>query len=241
MPTFTLVLPQMMKHKPRISKAPIFYIPSSYKDSRKFLVCCRVLSKKELEALSEYNSDHEVQAETAYLVYSMAINYVEDEQGNRLTYDDLPYSVCVEIAKFILQESVITPEEYEKLELNIRLHFSDELKSDNWNCEVCRSKRLDRVRNCGFRGELDKSKDFKVQIGEHIYTHCPIYDIDKELIAAAIESYNIFSSGFLPDSGGLYDQTQFFITSATLVDRAYKKQQEKEMKEELSKMKKQRG
>ncbi len=227
-----------MKHKPRVSKSPIFYIPTSYKDSRKFLVCCRILSKKELEALSEYNADKEVRSETSYLIYSMAIEYVEDDKGNRLTYNELPYAVCVEIAEFILKESIISPEEYEKLVLNIRLHFAEELKSDNWNCEICKNKRLDRVRNCGFRGELDKNKDFKVQIGEHIYTHCPIYDIDKELIASAIECYNIFSSGFLPDSGGLYDQTQFFITSATLVDSAYKKQQEKEMKEELSKMKK---
>jgi len=230
-----------MKHKPRISKSPIFFIPTPYKDNKKYLVRCRVLSKKELEALNEYNQDVENRAETAYLIYSMAIDYVEDEQGNRLSYDALPYPVCVEIAHYILNESIISPEMLEALELNIRLQFSDELKSDNWKCSICREKRLDRVRNCGYRNELDKNKDFKIQIGEHIYTHCPIYDIDKDLIASAIECYNMFNSGFLPDAGGLYDQTQFFITASSLVGNAIQKRREKEMEKELSSLKHKRN
>ena len=63
-----------------------------------------------------------------------------------------------------------------------------------------------------------------------MYSYCPMYDVDKEIISKAIECFNIYDKNLTPNSGGFYDQTKFFIIASSLVQEKLNKEREKEMK-----------
>ena len=79
-------------------------------------------------------------------------------------------------------------------------------------------------------GELEKDPTFKVHADNQVYTHCPIYDIDKDILADAVDSYLMFDGKLLPDAGGLYDQTRFFVFASSIVTQKLREEEAKEAK-----------
>jgi len=187
----------------------------------------RTLSYREINSLEPYMLNGEV-LKLYYYALKFSVVKIEDKKGVELPFSFLSSDTIKEVGKFIFEVSDVTLEVLNKLYDSIDIYFDSKFKAETWKCEVCKAKRLDRVRNCGFRGEKNKKKDFKVYVGDKVYTYCPIYDVDKKLIAEAIECYNAFEKGFLPDEGGLYDQTKFFYLASL---KLYDKIQQEEMKE----------
>lgn len=211
-----------------LTKGIHYYTPEVYEDSGKLTFRFRLLSHKELEALSEL-FDENKQSIASVRCIEFAVEFIEDSLGNSVDITSLPFSVVKEVASHIISKSVVTPEQVEKLNTSLVIHFNESMESDSWNCEICKSKRLDKLRNCGYLDYNNNpqyyNKDFKLQIGKNTYTHCPIYDIDKTLLSAAIEAYNLKDMGFLPDEGGWFDQTRFFTIAVQLVsEQVYLKQ-----------------
>jgi len=190
-------------------------------------IMARTLSYREINSLEKYMLNGEV-LKLYYYALKFALIKIEDKRGVELPFSFLSAETIKEVGKEIFEKSDVTLEVLNRLYDSIEIYFDNKFKAETWKCEVCRAKRLDRVRNCGYRGEKNKKKDFKVYVGDKVYTYCPIYDVDKNLIAEAIECYNAFEKGFLPDEGGLYDQTKFFYLASL---KLYDKIQQEEMKE----------
>jgi hypothetical protein len=136
-------------------------------------------------------------------------------------------------------------EDYDSLQISTKLHFDAQFNTDTWKCSECQRKGLDKLRNFGYLNYKDNPKvfsdTFQVTVGHDRYTHCPIYDINKEILSDAIECYNSSEAKFLPDSGGLYDQTRFFVISSRIVGEKIYERDKKQLEEEQRKNKKKLG
>ena len=217
--------------KQRVSKGIYYFVPEKYEDDIEFSIKLRGLSYGELESLSNYLTP-ENQHQFAYNLCKIAILEIEDADGDLHTISSLPPPVIQETANFIMEMSTVTDEEAEKLLLNVEISMDSTFKGDSWKCEVCQYKKLDRVRNCGYRNEKDKNKDFSVMVGKQLYRYCPIYDLEPQLLDAAIECYIMYDKGIFPDAGGLYDQTRFFVLSSRIFSNKVREEEMKELKKQ---------
>jgi len=212
----------------RLTKGVHYYTPEAYEKDQKYLVIFRKLSTKELLILDTLSS-----AFIPIRTLEFSINKIENSSGKNVSVSELPYTVVEDIATHIINTSIITPKDAIKLETSAKLYFDSTFQTQTWSCEVCRAKKLDRQRNCGFLDYKNNpqyfNKDLKIFVGGTLFTHCPIYDIDRKILSAAIEAYNIKEMGFLPDDGGWLDQTRFFTFSATLIHNLHIEAQQKEL------------
>ena len=101
--------------------------------------------------------------------------------------------------------------------------------NDTWNCEVCKERGLQYSRNCPLIDEGDK--DFNYIIQGEVYKSCPIGETlnTKELYNSAFYSYNLYKKGLLPNSGGFFDQTDFFVTSVSIIENLISEYEQKEL------------
>jgi len=220
--------------KQRVSKHLYYYTPKQYEEDIRLNITFSALSHKELTALEQFIETNQSN-EFSYQSCKLAISSIEDNFGNELTLSDLTSPLINEIGEVILEYSSITNSDYEKLETSVNISLDNTFKSESWKCSVCKAKRLDKIRNCGFLGEKEKSKDFKVYLSNQVYTYCPIYDVDAELLNSAIDCYSMYDKGMYPDSGGLYDQTRFFIISSQLMANKIRDMELKEAKKNSKK------
>ena len=218
----------------RVSKGIHFFVPSRYEDNISLEVRYRALSHKELLGLTEF-LDTGRHNQFSYEVCKVAIIDIENSLGEPLKIKNLSPEVIKEIATEILEASSVTEVDLDKLNSNLNITFDSKFKTETWDCVVWKAKRLDRVRNCGFRNEKDKNPDFSVLVGNQPYKYCPIYDVEPTLLNNALECYAMYDKNLLPDAGGLYDQTRFFVTASSLIDKKIMEEQQKEMKKNKQK------
>jgi len=187
----------------------------------------RVLSRKELLNLqnmfykeNSQNNYFKIKLVEQSLVNKNLINEMSDEQINFL------YEKIIDI-------STTKQDDLELLEKLFWISQSDELSGDTWNCDKCKEKGLQEERNCPMI--TDKPKYIGVWFGED-YFFCPKYDLIKynELIGSAFNAYSMFDKGVLPEAGGLYDQTNWFIDSAFTIKLLVSEKERKDM-EKLNK------
>jgi hypothetical protein len=220
--------------KQRVTKGLYYFTPERYEEDIAFQITFRALSYKELESVMPL-ADSGMHNLLAYQICKLAIIDIEDEYGQSHSLSTLPPGVLLETSNEILTISTIDAEEYEKLRLTIDIAFDDTFKTDSWACSTCQRKKLDRIRNCGLLGEEFQHNDFTVVVGKQVYKKCPIYELDAELLDASLESYQMYEKNFLPDEGGLYDQTKFFIVASRLVSQKLKEEEIKELKKQKKK------
>ena len=233
----------MSRKKPlenRISKGIHFFTPEVYEDSGKLSFTYRLLSDKELLSIEELFDDNR-RNEVVYRTLQFSLIRIENIFGEEVHTNDVPFLILEELVNKIVEESVLSSEEADTIMTSLDIHFEDEFKSDTWSCETCRRKGLDKFRNCGYLDYKNNkeyySPDFKLYVGANVYTHCPIFDIDSDLLGIAIQCYNIKEAGFLPDSGGYYDQTRIFRILSTIVTNKVAEQEKKQLEEMKKKMK----
>ena len=220
--------------KNRVSKGIYYYIPERYTDSVEYQITFRALSYKELNALTNLLSQNRHNL-FSYQVCKTAILEVVDDIGTIYTIDKLNPEVIMELSEKILEMSSLPEDELQSLQTTVTIAFDDTFKGDSWKCDVCQYKKLDRVRNCGIRGEKEKNKDFSVMVGRQVYHHCPIYDLEPALLDAAIESYTMYDKNLMPDEGGLHDQTRFFVISSQIVTQKLREEELKDLKKQKQK------
>lgn len=217
-----------------IHKTTYFYTPQAYAMSSlpEVTVVYQTLTHAQVNSLSLLyeNKQHN---EYAYRICEFGIIRIESINGELLNFSKMPTLFIQEIAKEIMSKSTITVDELEEVSTNLDIYLSDALSAESWKCEVCKQKKLQANRNCGFINEQDKNKDFKLFINKKIYTHCPIFSLNKEAISVAIDAYNIFKSKFLPDAGGWFDQTQTFCTLAILSNNKFEERNRIEMEKQI--------
>jgi hypothetical protein len=88
---------------------------------------------------------------------------------------------------------------------------------------VCKERKLQYTRACPLLPpDSPKDNSFKYFIKDTVFKECPVGQLDHSILQPAMEAYEFYSSGFLPDTGTVYDQTQFFLMSAQLIKQKYK-------------------
>ena len=179
----------------------------------------QVLSKKELSNLkSQYPKQNTFKAEVvlASTKNSNLVNELSEKQFNELFTN-------------ILKLSEIDTETVTKIKQLFTLSNAKELQSETWDCSNCKERGLQESRNCPY---LKQKTDFEFFLSGELYTYCPVYDIEenKELFYSSMYSYSMFSKKLLPEDGGLFDQTDFFITSSFTIDSLIKELEAKEYK-----------
>jgi hypothetical protein len=216
----------------RVSKGIFFYTPSTYLENG--LITYRALSEKELRVVEQLIVEDRKPSEAAIRIIEFAILKIEASNGTEVSIEDISFDVITEISTEIVKMSSPSDDDMDSLNLSIDIKLGDALSSETWECSVCRDKRLDKTRNCKFLSEEDQKKyydkDFKIRVNGSLYTHCPIYDIDLELLSSAIECHNILDLGFLPDEGGFLDQTRFFIIASQKIKYVLKQRELEDLK-----------
>jgi len=213
-------------------KHTLYYIPEAELASENPLtITCNILSYRELLDLNFFivnSMFHELFNEVVAISVTKLTNVVID---NELTHTNdvsaLSYSLVKEVAEFILDKSKITVESADNLASSYDIINDKRFKTDTYNCSVCQKRGLDKVRNCGKLGEKEKDPKFYLMVGETKFTYCPIFVVDTELLSEALTCYKYYTDGFLPDPGGLYDQTEFFVTASSILTSKAKESEAK--------------
>jgi len=179
--------------------------------------------KQQMTKLGHYKTLQEAEVEIETLTETVPL-------------EELPYNLIEKIAVKIIEESEVFEDTYQALLDSYELSKFTQ-GSDTWDCEVCKSKGLDKYRNCALLGNNKKGskgyqEDFTVRIGKRILRECPINLIDKDIIEIAYEAYSMYDKGLLPCDGGLYDQTRAFVVFSRFIDNEIEKEKLKEMKKQ---------
>lgn len=213
----------------RQSKGLYFYTPEQYELEVDLLITFTALSHGQLISLDDlYESKRH--SEYTYQTCRLAIKTIEDKEGNILPFTSLSPRTLTDVAAQIMEASSVPQDTLDTLQTSVNIKFGGTFNKETWNCDICKAKRLDKVRNCGYRDEKSKDPSFKIVADNQVYTHCPIYDVDQDIIADAVDCYVMYDKKLLPDAGGLYDQTRFFVLSSSIITQKIREEEAKEAK-----------
>ena len=218
----------------RQSKSLYFYTPKQFEDNVEVLVTFSALSHGQLLAL-ENLIDENKPGEFTYQSCILAIKTVVNNSGEPVPFSSLSPNTLLDVSNRILEMSSVPQDKLNILQKAINIKFNSQFQSETWDCVVCKSKRLDKVRNCGYRSEQDKDPNFRIHVDNQVYTSCPIYGVDTDILADAVDSYIMYDQKLLPDAGGLFDQTRFFVIASTLVTQKLRDEEIKEAKKQKRK------
>lgn len=120
----------------------------------------------------------------------------------------------------LISISTVTQDQLDELDDMLSIQFNPQFSDDSWNCKICQEKKLDFNRGCGFLPEDKRDPSPALpRIGIRRFTQCPISTIDAYVTNKASMCHSLFSEGILPESGGVGEQTEWFIKVALLYKR----------------------
>ena len=212
--------------KTRVHKSFYFFSPKSTK--HKIEAFFKTLSFRELELIENLYQNKE-ENKAYYMACKLGIINITTLSDKNININTLSPQTVNEIGSEIIDKAIITNKEYTTLKESIEIMLDNKFSKKTWKCDYCKKRGLDKQRNCGYRNELNKNKNFQIMVGNKIYTSCPMYFVDKDLCSDAILAYNIFDSGNLPDEGGFYDQTKFFCIASFAVKQKLADEEKKEL------------
>ena len=200
---------------------PISIIDGFEKDIAFF----RVLSKREINNLYSLYSN----SKFAFMINTLKIS-LSDEK----IIDELSDKEIENIYTTIMELSIPTNKHLTLLKDVFNLSNDNALQSDTWSCEVCKERNLQKVRACGYLPEEERDKSFQIYAGGAIHKICPIYKVQKynDLMSSAYEGYKYYRKGLMPEPGGMYDQTSWFIELSLKLDNLIKIKQAEDIKKD---------
>jgi len=134
--------------------------------------------------------------------------------------DQLPNKDISHLYTKLIEISTLTLSQLEALEDMLDIQFHPLFQDESWKCEICQKKRLDSTRGCGYLPVEKRDKSpILPKIGNRKFTECPISSIDPYVSSQASIAYSMFSQGVLPETGGLSEQTEWFIRVSLLYKR----------------------
>ena len=142
----------------------------------------------------------------------------------------IPQSILQELMSKIMEISIPTKEDSDKLAISIDLAVNPKYSKDSWDCEVCQSKKLDLQRNCPYLDPEEYHEDtMSFQLMEETVTTCPIALKDNLILHQAFEAKTIADANILPEAGALGDQLVFFVLASRKVNSVIKYYERKQM------------
>jgi len=191
-----------------------------------FQILFRALSVKELSFIRNLTGLNSHQ-KNIFVVEKSLITFINPTSKD---ISVLTLAQLDDIATKILKVSSMSEDMLIKLQLNASFITDKQFKTDTWNCEVCKSKGVDKLRNCRFSKTYKKDYDasFELYVGGVKYTDCPMYYKDTKVCNDMVTCYNTFEKGLFPEQGGLAEQTEFFTHAVAILANASNKASEKE-------------
>lgn len=114
--------------------------------------------------------------------------------------------------------SALTEEQLLNIEELINIITEPALQDDSYSCAKCKLvPGRQEARNCPLL-ELTTKAKFKIRIGNTTHTSCPVASVDTYVANQIIQSNNFLSMNTQPLSGGLDNQSVWFV----LVSQRYK-------------------
>lgn len=134
--------------------------------------------------------------------------------------DQLSNEDVFKIYSKIIQYSTVSREQLLNISDLLEIQFHPSFNNESWNCETCQAKGLDYSRGCGFLPE-DKRDPAPMlpRIGSRRFDICPISTLDSYVLNQASMAHQFYSSGVLPETGSIGDQTEWFVKVALLYKR----------------------
>ena len=131
--------------------------------------------------------------------------------------------------EFILEKSKVKDDLPSILENLFTIYMDKNLQNDTWDCENCKARCLQLSRNCPLIEE--STDDFVYTIKGKVFKSCPIGGTleHQQTYNEATYSYSLYKKGLLPNKGGLFDQTDFFILSSRVIDNLVNKYEQEEL------------
>lgn len=118
----------------------------------------------------------------------------------------------------LYEVSSLTSEQLSNVEDMINIITEPKLQADTYACSKCKTiPGLQAARNCPLLNEPPLAT-FKIRIGNTTHTQCPVATIDNYVANQIIQSNNFLSMNALPLSGGIEEQSSWFV----LVSQRYK-------------------
>jgi len=118
----------------------------------------------------------------------------------------------------LYQLSSLTSEQLGNIQKLIYLVTEPKLQEPTYSCDKCKSiPGLQAARNCPLL-DAEPTAKFKLRVGDTTYTRCPIASMDTYIVNQIIQSNNFLSMNTLPLSGGIEEQSAWFV----LVSQRYK-------------------
>jgi hypothetical protein len=119
--------------------------------------------------------------------------------------------------------SRVSAEQLNALSSMIDIQFNQAYQDETWSCEVCRAKKLDASRGCGYLEPKDRdTSPYLPRINGVRPLICPISEFDSFILSQASTAYSFLSSGVLPEDGGIGNQTDWFVKVSLLYKRKLK-------------------
>jgi len=184
-------------------------------------IAYRALSYKELENIqSKYRHKHN---QSRITTIKTALEFQED-------FSILSSKDIAILSANILEVSTVPSEDIKTIEYAVKVVLDDAFKDDTFkSCKLCQEKKLDRHRNCPLLStDTYDPGVFYILDGEKI-TICPMDGVNSPIVGDAFRAHGMYDNGFLPSSGGLYDQAMFFVEVSSLVKGLISNHQAKAM------------
>ena len=178
-----------------------------------------------IQELQYFKSKHPTifDPSTIQLLLSEHIADTKNVIGFSDTYSfvsQLPLSDVRFLYMELMTISVVTSEQLEELTTMLDIQFNPVFQDETWDCRNCQEKKLDYSRGCGFLKETERDLNpLLPRINGVRYTQCPISSIEAFTANQASKAHTMLINGVLPESGGIGDQTDWFVKAALLFKR----------------------
>jgi len=161
----------------------------------------RTLSHKELHQVSARFPD------------SNRLKYEVAKLGSIDNVDDVVLSIKdIEfIAEAIMHISTLNADIIDGVTTLLDIKDEKMVSQPDFKCDVCQEKGLDKTRNCPLLDKDTHEPSLFYLLGNKKYTECPM-DIINKYVEDTYTTFNILNSKFLPEVGGMVDQTKFVFT-----------------------------
>ena len=177
----------------------------------------RAVSYKQLDML---------QTKYALKHHQLTITIIKQALINKEDFIYLSSGDIDELYALIIKVSTLSIEDLEDITTAVTITLADTFKDETFkSCALCKERGLDKHRNCPFLSEITHDPGVFYIVDNKKLTKCPMDKTNSGFVNDAFKAYNLYENGFLPEAGGMYDQSLFFVEVSGLVQGLINKHQ----------------
>ena len=190
-------------------KSTIYLREYLYTTTQGFDIEYRALSYKELDNIR----DKYTHKTNTLLISTVKLSLLNMDDFRLLTSTDIDY-----LYDNIMHVSTVHSDDISSIKSAVTVSLEDSFTDSTFkSCELCKSKNLDKKRNCPYLGEEHQDSGVFYLIGGKKIDKCPMDKLNSSIVSDGFKCYNMYDKGMLPTTGGLYDQTMFYVEVSSII------------------------